>query len=75
MDDVLVHDRLSASGRVLGFAAAEGPVFLLYLDEVDEDVFPPKPDSRVKAVRDSLMFEYEIAEAITLEEFLRVKNT
>jgi len=43
------------SGRVLGFAVAEGPVFLLYLDEVYEDVFPPEPDSRVKAIRDGFV--------------------
>jgi transposase len=50
-----VRETFSALDRVLGDTVAEGPVLFLDLDEVDEDVLPPKPDSRVKAIRDGLV--------------------
>src|SRR5262249_55392192 len=50
-----LHKKLSALGRVLGFAVAKRPVFFLDLDKIDKNVLAPQPDSRVKAVGNSLV--------------------
>jgi len=42
-------------GRVRSNTIAEGPVLLLDLDEVDQDVLAPESDSCVKAVGDGLV--------------------
>src|SRR5260370_31745202 len=42
-------------GRVLSDTIAEGPVLLLDLDEVDQDVLAPESDSCMKAVGDGLV--------------------
>src|SRR5258707_6102728 len=42
-------------GRVRSDTIAEGPVLLLDLDEVDQDVLAPESDSCVKAVGDGLV--------------------
>src|SRR5215469_14650054 len=50
------HSRGWARGAcrsgVLRLALAEGPVLLLHLDEVDEDVLSPEPQALVEPVRD-----------------------
>src|SRR5260370_7845296 len=43
-------------GRVRSDTIAEGPVLLLDLDEVDQDVLAPESDSCVKAVGDGLVY-------------------
>src|SRR5260370_13213960 len=42
-------------GRVRSDTIAEGPVLLLDLDEVDQDVLAPESDSCVKAIGDGLV--------------------
>src|SRR3569833_3629492 len=47
--------RGAALGRVLGLTVAEGPVFLLYLDKVDDHVLPPLTQPLMEAVHNGLV--------------------
>jgi hypothetical protein len=43
------------SGRVLGKAVAEGPVFFLHLDKADKNVLTPEANALVQSVGDFLI--------------------
>src|ERR1700722_99773 len=45
----------SAHSGVLRYAVAEGPVLLLDLDEIDENVLTPEPDTIVQPISDRLV--------------------
>jgi hypothetical protein len=45
---------LRATSGVLGAAVAEGPVFLVDLDKIDQHVFPADMQALVQAIRDDL---------------------
>jgi uncharacterized protein with GYD domain len=64
--------RTAHQGRLIASYVTFGRYDMIWISEY--------PDERaafdaIDAIRAQRMFEYEIAEAITLEEFLRVKNT
>src|ERR1700722_18864143 len=44
-----------ARSGVLAYAVAEGPVLLLDLDEIDENVLTPEPDTIVQPISDRLV--------------------
>jgi hypothetical protein len=45
-----VHKKLSRSHCVLGYAVTVRPVLLFDLNQINEDVFAPEPNRRVKTV-------------------------
>src|SRR5258708_17143266 len=45
----------NARSGVLRDAVAEGPVLLLHLDEIDEDILAPEPDAFVQPIGDRLV--------------------
>src|ERR1700722_2397008 len=45
----------SARSGVLRYAVAEGPVLLLNLDEIDDNVLAPEPDTIVQPISDRLV--------------------
>ena len=64
--------RTAHQGRLIASYVTFGRYDMIWISEYPNE---RAAFDSMNTIRDQGMFQYEIAEAITLEEFLRVKNT